>query len=302
MSADQPRYIPLKEKKGLQEKIIRANEMMQSCTLCPRECRVNRHEDEKGFCSTGEKAVVSSFAPHFGEEPPLVGTNGSGTIFFTYCNLKCCFCQNYDISIHGEGQQASSGQIASIMLDLQQRGCHNINLVTPSHVVPQFLQALDTAIDHGLRIPIVYNTSGYDRIETLKLLDGVIDIYMPDIKFFNSDIAQKTCQAPDYPEVVKAAVTEMFRQVGTLKMDRSGVAVSGLLVRHLVMPHDWAATRKVMRFLKEEISPDTYVNVMSQYRPMGNAYKIKELSRPVSVEEFHEAKDYARSLGLNLLR
>lgn len=297
-----PRYLNLKKEDRLKKKIEQAESLLVSCRLCPRQCNINRQEDEQGFCLTGQKALIASYAPHFGEEPPLVGTHGSGTIFFSHCNLKCCFCQNYDISIEGEGIPASPDQIATIMLELKKRGCHNINLVTPSHVVPQFLKALDIAADHGLDIPIVYNTSGYDRVETLKLLDGVIDIYMPDVKFFDSSIAEKACQASDYPEVVKAALKEMHCQVGDLKTDDDGIAVSGLLVRHLVLPENLSGTREVMRFLSREISPDTHVNVMSQYRPAGQAYKIKSLSRMISPDEFHSAVDIAKFYELNIIR
>lgn len=301
MAVQAPRYKHL-TKAALKDKIDTALELMAECRLCPRTCRVNRMQEETGFCTTGQKAVIASFAPHFGEEPPLVGTHGSGTIFFSHCNLKCCFCQNYDISIDGDGLPAIPGQIATIMLELAKKGCHNINLVTPSHVVPQFLQALDIAIDHGLTIPIVYNTSGYDSLDTLRLLNGVIDIYMPDVKFFDASVAEKFCQAADYPEVVRAALKEMYRQVGGLTLDTEGIAVSGLLVRHLVMPNSWSDTRNILQFLTDEISPDTHVNVMGQYRPMGNAGLFQDISRPVTATEYRKALDMARDMGLNLIR
>ncbi len=275
---------------------------MRQCTLCPRQCRVNRLEGELGICSTADTAIVSSYAPHFGEEPQLVGTNGSGTIFFTHCSLKCCFCQNYDISFKGNGDKADKNKLASIMLYLKKIGCHNINLVTPTHVVPQFLAGLEIAIDHGLDLPIVYNCSGYESIETLKILDQVIDIYMPDFKFWDPKIAQMACHAPDYPEIARNALKEMHRQVGDLKVNKKNIAVSGLLVRHLVLPENLAGTYHVMKFLSKEISKNTYVNVMSQYMPMGEAHTIDELSKPVSVSEFQHARETAKKFGLNIIR
>ncbi|MCP4023963.1 MAG: radical SAM protein, partial [Desulfobacteraceae bacterium] len=275
---------------------------INNCTLCPRECKVNRNKDEKGFCTTGKQAWISSFAPHFGEEPMLVGAKGSGTIFFTHCNLKCIFCQNFDISIQGSGEAASEEQIASIMLYLQKLGCHNINFVTPTHVVPQILSALEIAAQNGLNIPLVYNSSGYENVETLKLFDGIIDIYMPDFKFWNSKAAKTACDAKDYPEKAKAAVKEMFRQVGDLKMDKDGVAVKGLLVRHLVMPQGLANTRQIVDFLKNEVSPHTYINIMSQYRPAGDAFKIESLSRSITASEYKAARQMAKDAGLNIVR
>ncbi|MBU8848153.1 MAG: radical SAM protein [Desulfobacterales bacterium] len=301
MNTYTPKYIATKQKGALSEKIVQSRKLLHHCTLCPRKCKIDRLAGEFGICSTGEQAMVSSYAPHFGEEPPLVGNNGSGTIFFTNCSLKCCFCQNYEISFKGDGQKASIGQIASIMLHLKKIGCHNINLVTPTHVVPQFLQALDVAIENGLDIPVIYNSSGYESLETLKILDGIIDIYMPDFKFWNSKIANKACHAPDYPEITKQAIKEMHRQVGNLKMDDLNIAVSGLLVRHLVLPENMAGTYYVMKFLNEEISNNTYVNVMSQYHPVKKANKIKELMRPITPEEFRTALETTRSFGLNII-
>ena len=295
-------YLKLKEDGLLRERIEQAAAILKSCTLCPRQCGVDRTAGETGFCSAGSHARVASYAPHFGEEPQLVGTHGSGTVFFSHCNLKCCFCQNYDISIQGTGIDAAPGQLASVMLELQDRGCHNINLVTPTHVVPQFLEELDRAADHGLNLPIVYNTSGYDRVPVLKLLDGIVDIYMPDIKFFDPDLAEQACQAADYPDAVRAAVKEMHRQVGDLVVDEKGVAVRGLLVRHLVLPEDMAGTEAVMAFIKDEISPDTYINVMSQYRPAGDAHKVRRLARAVTPDEFRAALQTAQSYGLKLVR
>ena len=231
-----PAYIRLSRDSGLSERIQSAKSILNSCALCPRECRVDRIAGRTGICNTGADAWVSSYSPHFGEEAPLVGTGGSGTIFFTHCNLMCRFCQNFDISHQGQGQAVSDEQLAAIMIDLQRVGCHNINLVTPTHVIPQILAALGIAVAEGLRIPLVYNTSGYDRVEVLDLLDGVIDIYMPDFKFWDPQVAEKTCNAADYPEIARSAIREMHRQVGDLTID-GGIARRGLLVRHLVLPH-----------------------------------------------------------------
>ena len=297
-----PKYVKAKRRGWLSKKIKQAMALLTSCTLCPRQCRKNRKKGEKGFCSTGKKAVVSSFAPHFGEEPQLVGKNGSGTIFFSNCNLKCEFCQNYDISINGAGQIADDGQIASIMLHLQKIGCHNINLVTPSHVVPQILTALNIAIDHGLNIPLVYNCSGYESLKTLRVLNDIIDIYMPDFKFWNSEFSNICCHVNDYPNITKKAIKEMNNQVGDLKMDKNGIACSGLLVRHLVMPETLEDTYHILEFLKKDISAFVHINVMSQYHPMGNAYKIKNLSKPLTPEEFRKALQMAKDLDLKIIQ
>lgn len=298
MSAFQAAYIETKEKGLLRDKINKARHLLKSCELCPRACKVDRLSGELGECSTGEEAVVSSFNPHFGEEPPLVGAFGSGTIFFTHCNLKCNFCQNYDISHEGNGEECGLGQLAGMMLILQNNGCHNINFVTPTHVVPQILSALDMAIDGGLRIPLVYNSSGYDKVETLKLLEGVIDIYMPDFKFWDPAIAEQTCNAPDYPQIAAKAVVEMHRQVGDLQLDENGIATRGLLLRHLVMPSGMAGTGEVMSFIANHVSKNTYVNIMDQYRPCGKALHVKELARRVSVTEFNTAVKEAKDAGI----
>jgi putative pyruvate formate lyase activating enzyme len=298
MTAFQPAYIETKEKGLLRDKINKARHLLKSCELCPRACKVDRISGELGECSTGEEAVVSSFNPHFGEEPPLVGAFGSGTIFFTHCSLKCNFCQNYDISHEGNGEECGLGQLAGMMLILQNNGCHNINFVTPTHVVPQILSALDMAIDGGLRIPLVYNSSGYDKVETLKLLEGVIDIYMPDFKFWDPAIAEQTCNAPDYPQIAAKAVVEMHRQVGDLQLDENGIATRGLLLRHLVMPSGMAGTGEVMSFIANHVSKNTYVNIMDQYRPCGKALHVKELARRVSVTEFNKAVKEAKDAGI----
>jgi putative pyruvate formate lyase activating enzyme len=262
---------------------------------------VSRTENEKGYCNTGRTAFVSIFSPHFGEEPMLVGTKGSGTIFFTHCNLKYRFCQNYDISIQGSGGPVTEDQIVSVMIYLQKLGCHNINLVTPTHVVSHILKALEIAAKNGLHIPLIYNCSGYESLDTLKIMDGVVDIYMPDFKFWDPGNAQISYEAQDYPEKAKAALKEMFRQTDDLKMDKKNVVVSGLLVRHLVMPEDFANTGEIIKFIREEVSLSTYINVMSQYRPMGEACDIPAL-RPITKKEFRSALQTAKDTGLNLIR
>jgi putative pyruvate formate lyase activating enzyme len=244
---------------------------------------------------------VSSYTPHYGEEAPLVGTNGSGTIFFTHCNLLCIFCQNFDISHEGIGQEVSAEQLAAIMIDLQRMGCHNINFVTPSHVVWQILEALAIAAENGLRVPLVYNSGGYDRVETLQLLEGVFDIYMPDFKFWDPRVAEETCNAPDYPEVARNALREMHRQVGDLVIDGNGIARRGLLVRHLVLPESLAGTREIMRFIADDISTNTYVNIMTQYRPCGRAAEVRELAAYPTENDFQKARRAAIEAGIRRL-
>ena len=262
---------------------------------------MNRLKGESGKCNTGRQAVVSSSGPHFGEEAPLVGSGGSGTIFFTHCNLKCCFCQNYATSQLGEGQEVEAGELASMMLSLERRGCNNINFVSPTHVVSQILEALEIAVEAGLSVPLVYNSGGYDAVDTLKLLDGVFDIYMPDMKYSDGQNAQRFSGIDDYPQINRAAVKEMHRQVGDLRWDDQGAATRGLLVRHLVLPKGLAGTAEACRFLSQEISVDTYLNVMAQYRPCFRAFDIPELARSISREEFVEAIETARSYGLHRL-
>lgn len=271
--------------------------LLSPCRLCPRECGVDRKE-ERGFCGGGWKVKVASFAPHFGEERELVGRGGSGTIFFSGCNLKCVFCQNYDISILEHGKEIEVEGLAEIMLTLQNLGCHNINLVTPTHFVPQIVEALGIALRNGLSIPIVYNCGGYESVETLKLLEGIIDIYMPDIKYGNSIIGKKYSNVPDYWEVVKEAVKEMHRQVGDLQV-KGGIAVKGLLVRHLVMPNRISDSEKVFDFLAKEISCETYVNIMDQYRPVFKARNFPEISRPIRRSEYKYAVETALRKGLH---
>ncbi len=271
---------------------------MRSCDLCPRRCGVDRVGGERGFCRTGRRAVLASAGPHFGEEAPLVGTGGSGTVFFAECNLRCRFCQNWDLSWEGAGREAGLPELARVFLGLERRGCHNLNLVTPSHVVPQILGGLALAARRGLSVPLVYNTSAYDAVETLRLLGGVVDLYMPDLKWVSPDVGERLAGAADYWEVAREAVREMHRQVGDLVVDDRGIAVRGLLVRHLVMPGGLAGTREVMAFLAEEISRDTYVNVMAQYHPVGDARGIPPLDRCPSRAEHAQAVALARQAGL----
>jgi putative pyruvate formate lyase activating enzyme len=282
----------------IQERVDKAISCLQDCTLCPRLCRVNRLDGEKGTCRAGRLPEVSSHSPHFGEERPLVGLHGSGTIFLTHCNLRCRFCQNYSISHLGEGREVTSERLARMMLELQNLGCHNINFVTPTHYVPQILEALPAAVEMGLRIPLVYNSSGYDSVATLQLLDGIFDIYMPDFKFARSGPADECCQAADYPEVVRAAIREMHRQVGDLVLDERGIARRGLLVRHLVLPEGLAGTTEVVRFLADEISSGTYLNIMDQYHPCGDIPPRSPLGRRISDDEYEEALELARKVGL----
>ena len=275
--------------------------MLAQCHLCGRGCGVNRLGGESGQCRTTDKALVSSFGPHFGEEAPLVGRHGSGTIFFAYCNLHCVYCQNYSISQHGEGSAVDNQELAGMMLSLQAKGCHNINLVSPTHVVPFILEALEIAASKGLELPLVYNTGGYDSMAALQLLDGIVDIYMPDMKYAAAKAGEKYSGVKRYPQVNRTAVKEMHRQVGDLQVDDSGVATRGLLVRHLVLPHRLAGTEGVVRFLAEEISKNTYLNVMAQYHPCHRAFNYGELSRPVTGEEFSEAIELAQHYGLKRL-
>jgi putative pyruvate formate lyase activating enzyme len=269
--------------------------------LCPRHCGVNRLAGESGKCHITRQAVISSYGPHFGEESPLVGRHGSGTIFFTYCNLRCVFCQNYTISQLGEGWAVDKEELAKMMLSLQAKGCHNVNLVSPTHVVPYILEALELAVGMGLYLPLVYNSGGYDSVETLELLDGIIDIYMPDMKYSNDKIAEQLSGIKDYPKINKAAIKEMHRQVGDLQLDEQGIAQRGLLVRHLVLPNRLAGTEEIVAFLAHEVSTNTYLNIMAQYHPCHKAFDIPQLSRPVSKQEFNEAIDLAHRQGLNRL-
>ncbi len=293
-----PAYLELYEQGVLQERAAIARERLASCTLCPLACRADRLHDEAGECRVGREAIVASYGAHFGEEDVLRGWRGSGTVFFSGCNLRCVYCQNYDISQFVSGQAVDAAQLAEIFLEVQREGCHNLNLVTPSHVVAQILEALAIAVPHGLRLPIVYNTSGYDSVATLRLLDGVVDIYMPDVKYSDSAIGQQYSGIPHYWEVVRPALREMHRQVGDLRIER-GLAVRGLLIRHLVLPGRLAGSQEVLRFIAEEISRDSWINVMDQYHPSYRAYDYPELARRITSSEYAEVVAYARSLGLH---
>jgi putative pyruvate formate lyase activating enzyme len=298
-----PVYLALLESRELQRRVERAREMLHSCMACPRNCRVDRLAEKFAVCRTGRYAIVSSHFAHFGEEDCLRGWKGSGTIFFSGCNLRCVFCQNFDISWQLKGVLASPEKLAAMMLDLQRQGCHNINFVTPEHVVPQIIEALPLAIKAGLRVPLVYNTSAYDSMESLALMDGIVDIYMPDFKYWDAEMARQYSRAPDYPEVARRTIKEMHRQVGDLVLDERGLARRGLLIRHLVMPHDIGGTLEVARWIARELSPNTYVNIMPQYYPAGkvSSAEFAEINRRISPEEYRLALDAARHAGLKRL-
>ena len=298
MSTFEPAYVKLLETGELQRRIEQAYHRLSDCDICARKCRVNRLEGEIGKCCVGKRAKISSSGPHLGEENPLRGWRGSGTIFFTRCNLNCQYCQNYDISQSDAGYEIEPEDLAVIMVELQSYGCHNINFVSPSHVVPQILAGLLVAGKAGLRLPLVYNTGGYDSLETLQLLDGVIDIYMPDMKYADEQIALQYSKIPDYPQVNQAAVCEMHRQVGDLQVDEQGLARRGLLVRHLVLPNNLAGTAWIIKFLAEEISTNTYLNLMDQYRPAYRAMNYPELNRRNTHQEYSFAIQTAHEAGL----
>lgn len=298
----EPAYLALHRRGELKRRALEALAGLADCRVCPRDCGVDRLADRTAACKTGRYAQAASCFPHFGEEDCLRGWNGSGTIFFSMCNLRCVFCQNFDISQASRGQEVNAVELAALMLDLQESGCHNINFVTPEHVVPQVLEGLVVAVEAGLRLPLVYNTSAYDSMESLRLLDGVVDIYMPDFKFWDSALSLRYLKAKDYAEAARRTIKEMHRQVGPLKFDERGLARRGVLVRHLVMPGFLDETRCILHFLAEEIGPDTYVNVMAQYYPAGKVSKEKytEINRPVTTPEYEAAVQMARDLGLRL--
>jgi len=294
-----PSYIRLFEKGELQQRIRLLKEFLKECRLCPRECGVNRLNGEVGVCQAGLELKVSSAFPHFGEEPPLVGYHGSGTIFLTHCNLRCIFCQNHDISHLGNGEPITSSGMAQVMVRLQEMGCHNINFVTPTHYTPQIVASLPEAIEMGLRLPIVYNCSGYESIEVIRLLEGVVDIYMPDAKYLDSRHSKQFSNASDYPEVIKEVLKEMHRQVGDLTANSKGIAERGLLIRHLVMPNGVASSEAVLRFIAEEISVHSYVNIMDQYRPEYQAHEYAEINRRITQKEYLEATQWAKRCCLH---
>jgi putative pyruvate formate lyase activating enzyme len=297
-----PAYEKLEKEGALAEKIQKAYAYFEECRLCPRECGVNRRKGEKGFCRAPARPVIYSAQPHFGEELSLVGTHGSGTIFFSNCNLRCAFCQNWPISHEGRGKELRDEDLADMMIKLQKTGCHNINLVTPTHVMPNILNATRIALKKGLRIPLVYNTSGYERVEILKLLDGIVDIYLPDMKYMDGRQAAKySAGASDYPQMAKKAIIEMNRQVGEHRADKNGIAVRGLMIRHLVMPNRVAGTKELVRWVAEDLSRSTYVNIMAQYRVDYKAFDYPEIARGITVQEFLEAMDWAEEAGLTNL-
>jgi putative pyruvate formate lyase activating enzyme len=289
-----PSYITLHEKGELRQRIKLLKEFLKECRLCPRECRVNRLDGEAGVCQAGSELMVSSAFPHFGEEPPLVGYQGSGTIFLTHCNLRCIFCQNYDISHLGGGERITSSDMVRNMIRLQEMGCHNINFVTPTHYAPQIVGSLLEAIEKGLRLPIVYNCSGYESMEVIRLLEGIVDIYMPDVKYLDEKHSKRFSNAPDYPEVIKKILKEMHRQVGDLTTNAKGIAERGLLIRHLVMPNEVASSEAVLKFIAEEISVHSYVNIMDQYRPEYRAHEYPEINRRITHKEYMEAIQWAK--------
>jgi putative pyruvate formate lyase activating enzyme len=302
MNKFEPSYVKLHESGKLRETAGRLTAIYKSCVLCPRMCKVDRTAGEKGICSAGSRVTISSAHAHFGEEQPLVGRNGSGTIFLSHCNLLCLYCQNWDISHQGEGYEISDEDLAGEMLRLQKAGCHNINFVSPTHYAPNIVQAAVYAVEKGLRVPLVYNTGGYDRVEILAMLEGVFDIYMPDYKYSDGKIAERFSPgAGDYPGVAKAAIKEMHRQVGILRMDKSGVALRGLIIRHLVLPNDMAGTEEFVKFVAEEVDPGTYVNIMSQYHPVYKAHQFPEIGRTLRSMEYTRAILMAKNHGLHNL-
>ncbi len=297
-----PAYLRLHKSGELKRRGEELWSIMKSCELCPRQCGVNRLDGDEGFCQASSQLEISSYHPHFGEEKPLVGKGGSGTIFLTNCGLRCVFCINWEISQAGVGKPSSIEDMAEMMLHLQKTGCHNINLVTPTHYSPHIVLAVDIAAGRGLRLPLVYNTCGWERPEILKMLDGIIDIYLPDFKYFSGKMAEKySSDAQTYPGITKAALLEMNRQVGVAKPGNDGLMHRGLMIRHLVMPNRVSGTKKVIQWIAQNLPKDTYVNIMSQYRPMYRAFDYPEISRRISHKEYHEALQWAREAGLTSL-
>ena len=296
-----PSYLNLLDEDLLADRVVEAYRHLSICDVCAWECPVDRRAGKLGVCRTGELARISSYGPHFGEESPLSGTRGSGTIFFTRCNLRCQYCQNHDISQTDRGDEVEPESIAEMMLKLQSRGCHNINFVSPSHVVPQILAAVLIAAQAGLRIPLVYNTGGYDSMAMLELLDGVIDIYMPDMKYSDPVVAKRYSRIPDYPQINQKAVKEMHRQVGDLSLDQDGIGVRGLLVRHLVLPDYLAGTDEVVRYLCERVSQNTYLNIMNQYHPAYKSHHYPALNRRLTDQEYQSAVEFAIAAGMTNL-
>ena len=294
-----PNYLKLYQEGTLQKKAEMLFKALRDCDICPRNCRVNRLDNALGFCKTAKFAKVYSYFSHYGEEPAISGKNGSGTIFFSHCNLRCLYCQNYEFSQQGKGREVDEEELASIMLKLQEEGCHNINFVTPTHVIPQILKALLLAVPRGLNIPLVYNSSGYDSLSSLRLLDGIFDIYLPDARYADTGIAQKYSQAKDYPRINQTALKEMHRQVGVAQLNGEEIIVKGLIIRHLVLPGHLSGSAKIMDFIANELGCDTYISLMSQYFPCYKAKDYPELSRRLTREEYLEAMDIMHSYGLH---
>lgn len=294
-----PSYLKSHHNGHLSMAIEKTFSMLESCCLCPRKCKVNRLKGEKGFCKTALNARVCSYMPHFGEEPPVSGKSGSGTIFFTHCNMACVYCQNYEFSQLGQGREVELEQLADFMIELQSLDCHNINFVTPTHVIPQILKALNISISKGLKIPLVYNTSGYELPEVLKLLEGIFDIYMPDMRYSDGEISLKYSNAKDYPAYNQKSVKEMHNQVGIADIDEKGIIRSGLIIRHLVLPNNISGTEKVMEFIANELSPETYISLMSQYLPYYKASEYKDINRRLNQKEYEEAKKIMHKYGLH---
>jgi putative pyruvate formate lyase activating enzyme len=296
----EPGYLALYRTGELWRRIAALEQLLHACTLCPRDCRVNRLSGELGRCQAGDRLVIAAAFPHFGEEPPLVGQGGSGAIFISWCNLLCQFCQSWEVNHRGEGVAVSPRELAELMRELQAQGCHNINFVTPTHYAPQLMAALPWAIERGFRLPLVYNCGGYEALEVIQLLDGIVDIYLPDIKFLDAEASARYLDgAEDYPEVVRRVLKEMHRQVGDLVVDAHGIAQRGLIVRHLVMPGMTQDSEAILRFIAEELSPQTYVNIMDQYRPCFQAWRFPAIARRTTREEHRTVVEIARRLGLH---
>jgi len=299
---DEPSYLRLSRIGELEKRAAALRAMYRNCTLCPRDCRIDRTKGQLGKCRASDKVRISNAFPHFGEEPPLVGSRGSGTIFFSHCGLRCLYCQNFNISIQGEGEDVSDDHLARLMVAVQKLGCHNINLVTPTHYAPSIVNAVSLAVPLGLNVPLVYNTGGYEKPEILRLLDGIVDMYMPDFKYWDPDKAGLySSEAYNYPHYVREAHLEMQRQVGVLVTDPRGIARRGMVIRHLVLPNRAAGTKEVLKFIAREISTDSYINVMRQYRPEYRAKEYEEIARPLTSQEYREALGWAKEFGLTRL-
>ncbi len=293
-----PSYLKAYENGKLQRIADQLYNMLEACSICPRNCRVNRQKKEKGFCRTGLKPKVFNFMPHYGEEPPISGVKGSGTIFFSHCNMACVYCQNFKFSQKEEGREVDFNELAGFMLELQESGCHNLNLVTPTHILPQILKALLIAIPKGFKLPIIYNTSGYELKSVIELLNGIIDIYLADMRYADNNIAKEYSNAPDYPQYNQESLKEMFRQVGIAKFDKSSIITGGIIIRHLVLPNKLAGTEKIMEFIAKELSENTYISLMSQYTPYYKAGVHPKINRRITAQEYEEAQNIMQKFKL----